>query len=268
MIMENKKNARKTALVTGASFGIGLEIARQLAAEGHDLILAARSAEKLAEVSAELSKQGVEVRVIASDLSVSGSALQLYQEIQRQKLRVDILVNNAGAGLHGLFQEMELSSVSGMMRLNMEALTELTRLFLPDMTQAGFGRVLNVASTAAFQPGPLMAAYYASKAYVLMFSEALSEEVRGSGVTVTVLCPGPTHSEFQKRAGMSHVELFTRFSMDARKVARDGIRGMHKGKTLVISGLLNNLLAFSIRFTPRFLIPKIVYSLQSGRLEK
>lgn len=266
--MEKKESSKRTALVTGASFGIGLEIARELAAGGHDLILAARNAEKLREVSSELEKTGARVWTVPIDLSVSGSAKRLFEDLKRQGLRVDVLINNAGIGMHGPFKDMELERVTAMLRLNMETLTELTHLFLPGMIRAGFGRILNVASTAAFQPGPLMAAYYASKAYVLMFSEALFEELRGSGVTVTALCPGPTHSEFQKRAGMSHVELFTRFSMDARKVARDGVQGMNRGRSLVISGLKNNLLAFSVRLAPRFLIPKIVFSLQSGRLEK
>ncbi len=262
------KRSGKTALVTGASFGIGLEITRELAAEGHDLVLAARNTEKLSAVAGELKSLGASVHVITADLSVSGSARRLFDEIKRRGLQVDILVNNAGVGMHGPFKDMALEDVTAMLRLNMEALTELTHLFLPAMTRSGFGRILNVASTAAFQPGPLMAAYYASKAYVLLFSEAIAEELRGTGVTVTTLCPGPTHSEFQKRAGMAHVELFTRFSMDARKVARDGVRGMNRGRSLVISGALNNLLAFSLRFTPRFLTPKIVYSLQSGRLGK
>lgn len=266
--MDMMKRSGKTALVTGASFGIGLEIARELAAEGHDLVLASRNAEKLSEVAAELKGLGAGVHVVTSDLSVSGSARRLFEEIERRGLRVDILVNNAGIGMHGPFKDMALEGVTAMLRLNMEALTELTHLFLPAMIRAGFGRVLNVASTAAFQAGPLMASYYASKAYVLMFSEAIAEELRGTGVTVTALCPGPTHSEFQKRAGMSHVELFTRFSMDARKVARDGVRGMNRGRSLVIAGFFNNLLAFSVRLTPRFLTLKIVYSLQSGRLGK
>lgn len=256
-----------TALVTGASYGIGLEMARELAAGRHDLILAARNIDKLNEVARELSASGIRVEVIRADLSSPGAAQALYDEVHKRGLKVDFLINNAGSGLHGHFADMKLSEVTSMLRLNIEALTELAHLFLQDMRKAGSGRILNIASTAAFQPGPLMACYYASKAYVLNFSEALSEELRGTGITVTALCPGPTHSEFQKRAGMSHIEIFTRFSMETRKVARDGVQGMLKGRRLVIAGFLNNLMTFMVRFSPRFLTPRIVYSLQAGRLQ-
>ncbi|MBU3758825.1 MAG: SDR family oxidoreductase [Candidatus Omnitrophica bacterium] len=255
-----------TALVTGASFGIGLEMARELAARGHNLVLAARNIEKLREVSRELSSASIRVEILQTDLSQSGAARALYDELKRRGIKIDILINNAGSGIHGHFTDMDWQAVSAMLRLNIESLTELTHLFLRDFLEARAGRILNVASTAAFQPGPLMACYYASKAFVLSFSEALCEELRDSAVTVTALCPGPTHSEFQKRAGMGHVELFTRFSMKTRQVARDGVQAMLKGKRLVVSGWLNNLLVFLIRFSPRFLTPKLVYSFQSGRL--
>ncbi len=266
--MKAKTKIKETALVTGASFGIGLEMARVLAREGHDLVLVARSVEKLNEVARELEKEGVKIHILVRDLSLPGSAKSLYEEVVSQGYPVSWLINNAGHGLHGRFDEMDPARITGMLRLNIESLTELTRFFIPGMRSAGYGRILNVASTAAFQPGPLMAAYYASKAYVLMFSEAVAEELRGSGVKVSTLCPGPTHSEFQERAGMGHVELFKRFSMDPLKVAKAGVHGMKKGKRVIIPGLLNKILAFSTRLSPRWLIPKIVYALQAGRAEK
>jgi short-subunit dehydrogenase len=256
----------QTALVTGASYGIGLEFARIFAREGFDLVLVARSSEKLEEIAAEVRKvYGSQVRNIVKDLSAPGAAHELFQEVQRAGLAVDVLVNNAGVGTHGFFLETSRDKELAMLRLNIEALTDLCKLFLPAMARKKSGKILNVASTAAFQPGPLMAVYYASKAYVLSFSEALSHELAGTGVTVTCLCPGPTRSEFQKTAGIGHVKLFTYAAMKAAPVAEAGYRGLMRGKRLVIPGLLNKIMAFSVRLTPRWLVPAIVRYLQEER---
>jgi len=255
-----------TALVTGASGGIGEELARLFASDGHDLVLVARSGDKLARLAEELSgKHGVGARVLARDLARAGAPREIFEELARENVAVDALVNNAGVGSYGLFAETDLESELALLQINVVALTHLTKLFLPAMIARGRGYVLNVASTAAFQPGPLMAVYYASKGYVLSFSEALANETEGTGVTVSALCPGPTETGFVAAAGMGDSKLFDRGAMDARTVAVEGYRGMLKGKTLVIPGLRNNLLARSIGFFPRSLVTKVVRGIQEKR---
>lgn len=245
------------ALVTGASGGIGLELARLLAAQGHELHLVARRADALEAAAAELGRD--RVRVHAADLTRPGAAAALAEAVPR----VDVLVNNAGVGNFGPFAEADLDRTLGMIQLNVAALTELTRRYLPGMVATGRGRVLNVASTAAFQPGPLMAVYYATKAYVLSFSEALAEELRGSGVTVTALCPGPTASGFQAGADMEASKLVKGRSLPtAAEVARDGLRAMDAGKVVHVSGVRNKVLASSIRVTPRPVVRRLVHRLQ------
>ena len=257
---------KQTALITGASFGIGMELAKIFAREGFDLVLVARSGDKLREAAAEIERShGVKTYCIVKDLTAAGAALDVFNETGSRGIRVDVLVNNAGVGLHGYFQETPREKELAMVRLNVEALTDLCKLFLPGMIGCGKGKILNVASTAAFQPGPLMAVYYATKAYVLSFSEALAHELSGTGVTVTCLCPGPTRSEFQKTAGIGHVKIFTHASMGAAPVAEAGYRGLMKGKKLVIPGLLNKIMAFSVRLTPRWLVPAVVRYLQEER---
>jgi uncharacterized protein len=253
------KNAAAVALITGASDGIGYELAKCFAGERHDLILVARNEEKLKIVAAEIAAAyGVRVSHLVQDLSVPDGVQQIFSEVQRQGVVIDFLVNNAGAGTYGFFAETDLGRELRMMQLNMSSVTALTKLVLPEMLKRRRGRILNVASTAAFQPGPLMAVYYASKAYVLSFSEALANELQGSGVTVSVLCPGPTSSGFQRSAGMESSKLFRRGVMQATEVAEIAYRQFMRGQTTIIPGLRNKIFALSVRLGPRKLVPMIV----------
>ncbi len=246
------------ALVTGASSGIGLEFARLLAADQHSLTLVARSGDKLDKIAAELGG----AQVIAADLAAPDAA----STIVSQAPSVDILVNNAGVGDFGPFAKTELDKQLAMIDLNVRALTELTHAYLPGMLERGNGRILNVASTASFQPGPLMAVYYATKAYVLSFSEALSEETRGSGVTVTALCPGPTASGFQAAADLEHSRLVAgRKLPTAAAVAEQGYKAMMKGSAVEVTGLQNKVMAASVRFTPRPVLRRLVHRIQATK---
>ena len=249
-----------TALVTGATGGIGLELARELARGGYDLVLVARRERELREVADGLAREhGVRAFTAVADLSDPAGPDRVAAEAERLAGPVDVLVNNAGYAQYGAFVEADAEEEARMVQLNVAALTRLTRLFLPGMVARGRGRVLNVASTAAFMPGPLMAVYYASKAYVLSLSEALAEETRGTGVTVTALCPGPTETGFQARAGMEESKLVRgKKIMDSATVAREGVRGMLAGEPVVIPGAINRLQAMSPRFLPRRLIPRMV----------
>jgi uncharacterized protein len=259
---------RKTALITGASFGIGLELARIFAREGYNLVLVARSADKLRQLASELEKaNGTRSLILATDLTEPGASAYVLDQTTRADIQVDVLVNNAGFGQYGLFVDNDLEECLRQIQLNVTTLTHLTRLYLPAMIERAeiektTGRILNVASTAAFQPGPLMAVYFATKAYVLHFSEALANELNGSGVTVTCLCPGPTATEFQKRANATGVRLMKMGTMDARTVAEDGYRALLAGKPVVISGFRNWLLAQSVRFSPRRLVTAIARKTQ------
>jgi uncharacterized protein len=255
------------ALITGASSGIGLELAKIFAREGNDLALVARSEEKLKNIAEDLQKTyGVQVKYYAKDLSVSSAPEEIFNVLQSEGRNIDILVNNAGFGWRGNFTHMELPDVLEMIQVNITALTHLTKLFLPGMIQRKQGKILNVASTAAFQPGPIMAVYYASKAYVLSFSEALSIELQGTGVTITTLCPGPTTTNFGRRAGFSNKKILGGLlSMDSQTVALDGYKGLMKGKPLVISGWKNRLGVQLIRFMPRPLPAKIIEKVQQQR---
>ncbi|MGB8580589.1 MAG: SDR family oxidoreductase [Candidatus Sulfotelmatobacter sp.] len=248
-----------TALITGASGGIGYELAKLFAGDHYNLVLAARSGDRLNHVACELREQfGVTVKTVTLDLAADQAVTMLFEQLKAEGLTVDVLVNNAGFGVFGDFAEMAEQEVLGQIQLNVTALTHLTRLFLPAMIAGRQGKIMNVASTAAFQPGPLMAVYYATKAYVLSFSEALANEVAGTGVVVSCLCPGATDTNFQKRAGMENSRLFKKIgAMNAEKVARDGYRGLMAGKTLVISGTRNWLVAESVRFAPRKLVTAI-----------
>ena len=254
------------ALVTGASSGIGLELSRLLATDRYELAIVAKQPERLAQVARELTTQyGARVVEIAADLSDPAAPAYIARELKRLGLTPDVLVNNAGFGLRGLFTEIDLGEQLQMVQVNVTALTHFTGLMLPGMLERRRGHVLNVASTAAFQPGPLMAVYYATKAYVLSFSEALANETSGSGVTVTALCPGPTATGFQKRAGMEGTRLFGGGVMDSAAVAREGYEGMMRGARIVIPGLRNRLLAQAVRFTPRRVVTQIARSLQERR---
>ncbi len=256
---------RKTALITGASGGIGEALARTLAQHGYNLILVARTISKLEALGTELStKNGVEAVSIASDLSAFDASEKLIQDLETRKLNVDVLVNNAGFGEYGEFATGDPIKQQQMISLNILTLTMLTRHLLPQMLERKFGRVMNVASVAAFMPGPLMSVYYASKAYVLSFSEALAEELLNTGVTVTALCPGPTESDFQARAAMEDSKLFQgKTLMTSREVAEQGVAALERGQRVVIPGIMNQIQAQASRFLPRAIVPGIVKNVQA-----
>jgi len=258
---------RQTALITGASGGIGLELARLFAAGGYDLVLVARSAGKLEELAGELRKHGGAVRLLAKDLARPESPEEVFRELEAAGVAVDVLVNNAGFATYGPFVELDLGRELEELQLNVVTLTHLTKKLLPGMLARRRGGVLNVASTAGFQPGPLMAVYYATKAYVISFSEALAEELSVTGVTVSVLCPGPTATGFQRRAGMEASKLFSGVMQvaDAAAVARAGYEGFRAGKRIVIPGLLNKVGVQSIRVSPRALVTRMVKRMQERR---
>jgi len=249
----------QTALITGASGGIGYELAKLFAKDHHNVVLVARSAPKLMQFADELQRQfSVSAKAVPLDLTAAPAPQFLFDQLQREGIIVDFLVNNAGYGVLGEFAKVPLEENLGQIQLNVTALTHLTKLFLGPMIERHSGKILNVASTAGFQPGPLMAVYYATKAYVILFSEALANELSGSGVTVTCLCPGATDTGFQGRAGVADTKLFRAIRpMDAKTVARDGYRGLMAGKTMVISGFRNWLLAESVRFSPRKLVTAV-----------
>ena len=252
-------------LVTGASTGIGRELATLCAAHKRNLVLLARSEDKLSSLAESLrSEHGVRVEVLVQDLSEPDAAEKTRAEITSRGLDVGALINNAGFGYLGPFQQAESSNQLEIVLVNITALTHLTRLFLPDMVARGRGQILNIASTAAFQPGPFMAVYYATKAYVLSFSEALTEELRGTGVTVTALCPGVTATGFQARARMADSGLIRLGTQDARFVAEVGYRAMVKGKAVAIPGRLNRFLALLVRLSPRFAVRRVVRRLNLG----
>ena len=258
---------RQTALITGASGGIGLELARLFAAGGYDLVLVARSTAKLEELAGELRKHGGAVRVLAKDLARPESPEEVFRELEAAGVAVDVLVNNAGFATYGPFVEIDLGRELEELQLNVVTLTHLTKKLLPGMLARRRGGVLNLASTAGFQPGPLMAVYYATKAYVISCSEALAEEMSGTGVIVSVLCPGPTATGFQRRAGMEASKLFSGVLQvaDAAAVARAGYEGFRAGKRIVIPGLINKVGVQSIRVSPRALATKLVKRMQERR---
>lgn len=252
----------RTALITGASAGLGLEFAKLFAADGHNLVLVARRQEKLEALADELeSAHGVEISVVAQDLSLPEAPQQVFDTVRDAGTHIDFLVNNAGLGNKGLFHESALEREMSMVHVNMGALTALTRLFLPGMIARGFGRVLNIASTAGFQAGPGMSVYFATKAYVISFSEGLSFELKGTGVTVTAHCPGATHTEFAKEAGIENTLLVKVGAADAPSTALDAYRAMNRGKVIAIHGFRNWFGAFMVRFSPRALIRSITAKL-------
>lgn len=253
---------RQLALITGASSGIGLDLAQLMAPE-FDLIITARNQAELEKIALELqTAHGNYVHTIPTDLTLPEAPQQIFTEIERRGLTVDILINNAGFGSYGAFAESAPKTSLDMVEVNIAALTALTRLALPGMIQRKRGKIMNVASTAGFQPGPLMAVYYATKAYVIMFSEAIANELKGSGVTVTCLCPGATATKFAGRANMEESRLFKLGAMKSRDVAIAGYKGMMSGKGMVIPGILNKTVAMSVRFSPRRMVTAISRSLQ------
>jgi short-subunit dehydrogenase len=244
---------RPLAVVTGASSGIGADLARELARHGHDLVLTARRTEPMLALADELKTLGAASTVISADLSKPGAGAALARDFDARGLTIDVLVNNAGLGAGGPFHESDPARVSEMLYVNVVALTELTRALLPAMVKRRGGRVMLVASTASFQPGPSMAVYCASKAFVLSFGEAISYELRGTGVTVTSLCPGPTRTEFTDVANTGSSMLFEgpgAAVMTSAEVARQGYRAMASGKRVHIAGLMNKVIAASGRFSP------------------
>ena len=244
---------KDTALITGASAGIGLELAKLFAADGHDLVLVARRADAMGKLADSLrAKHGIVVRIWPADLADPQAPRQLQERAVAEAVAVDILVNNAGFGAVGHFHELSPKRQLGIIDVNMRALTEMTYHFLPAMRERRRGRILNLGSIVGFLPGPYMAVYYASKAYVVSFSEALAEELIGSGITVTCLCPGYTATEFQKAAGIQKTGMLARLRpMPAATVARIGYRGLMAGRRLVVPGWGNRISVFGLRFSPR-----------------
>ena len=248
----------KVALITGASAGLGVEFARQLSKRGYRLVLAARRQDRLEAIAAEVG----DARVVVIDLSEPGAAARLVADCDSAGEEIDLLVNNAGFGLRGPFVRLDADRQREMIDLNVAALTDLCRLVAPRLAERKSGAILNVASTAAFQAGPKMAVYFASKAYVLSFTEALHEELKPHGVKVSALCPGPTRTEFGEVAGFGDDSRFDRIAMSADDVVRQGLDGLDKNKAVVITGALNKAGAWGTRFLPRSTIRRIAGALK------
>lgn len=256
----------KTALITGASGGIGLELARIHASEGGNLVLVARSGERLEAIKSEFeTRYNVSVRFLVSDLSLRHASKKVYDEITGHGIPIDYLINNAGFGDFGLFAQSDWDKQESMINLNITALAHMTRLFLPGMISRGGGKILNVASLAAFTPGPTMSVYFATKAFVLSFSEALNNELKGKNITVTTLCPGSTESRFHEVALGDPKLVKERKMMSAAEVAETGYRAMLSGKPVVIPGLKNSILAFASRFVPREMVVKSARKIQERK---
>lgn len=242
----------QTALITGASSGIGKALAKKFANSGYDVVVVARHEDMLEELAAELSLyRDISVTVIAKDLTREEAPQEIYDELKARKILVDVLVNDAGIGQRGVFHETDLQKSISIIRLNVEALTRLTSLFLKDMVARNSGKILNVGSAAGFEPGPLAAVYHASKAYVISFSEALAEEIKETDVQVTVICPGPTDTDFFRKAGMTDLQALNKDSvMEPQEVANIGYEGLIKGERLVIPVLRNKFVTMSRNFVP------------------
>ncbi len=258
-----KSTKRPIALITGGSSGIGLELAKLCAQNGYALVLVARDKDRLRRMGQALQKTyGVPVKTIVRDLSLDSASAGVYTELKRAHIVPDVLINNAGFGDWGEFVKSDPAKTLAMMKTNMVAVTALTRLILPDMSRRahghGKGRILNVASIAAFFPGPLMSVYYATKSYVLSWSEALSEELRGSEITVSVLCPAPTDTRFAAAAQTNRSALFKGKLLEAKDVAEDGYAGMQRGKSVIIPGMRNKAAIFVQRFLPRKAVVRYV----------
>ena len=266
----------KRVLITGASSGIGYELAKIYAENGHDLVIVARNRDKLGMLQKEIFEKiskNIKVTVIENDLSQENAAERLYNQIKSSNLKIDTLVNNAGAGIYGRFSEFGEETMKrndAMINLNIKAVVELTRLFLADMIKDGRGEILNVSSVAAFMPGPLMSTYYASKAFVQSFTEAVREEVRndvrGKNIKISVLCPGPTDTGFEKSSNLTESSLFEKMKvMTAKKVAEIGYKEFQKGKVVIIPGIFNRIAVFGTRFLSRKFVVKTAGKLQEKK---
>ena len=256
--------AKETALITGASSGIGLELAELFAADGSDLVLVARREDRLKELAERLeSEHGVKVHVLPKDLSEPKAPDEIFAQLKKEKIQVDVLVNNAGFGVKGIIPEIDLDQQLDMVQVNVKALTHLTRLFLPGMIDRGYGGVLNVGSLAAFQPGPNLAVYFATKAYVLSYTEALAEEISNPDIKISCLAPGPVRTEFGEKSDLEDSLLFKVSLMDSEPVVRAGYEGFRKGKVIVIPGLKQQIVPLLNRFTPRSMVRKIAKKLNA-----
>jgi len=257
---------KQTVLVTGASAGIGRALARQFARHGHDVVLVARREDALADAASEFEERyGVTATPLVHDLDVDGAAQALYDDVQDRDLDVGVLVNNVGVGTYGEFHETDLDAERSQLRLNVETLVVLTRLFLADFRERDRGKILNVGSTAGFVPGPKMAGYYASKAYVNSFSEALAVETRHAGVDVSVLCPGPVETEFQERAGMTDSLIGSVFTNDTESVAAAGYRGLLAGDTVILPSVASKFTYYGERIAPRPILRRAVDRVNGDR---
>ena len=251
-------STRNYTLITGASTGIGYELAKLFAKDRHNLILVARDEGKLETAKNELGKCNVEVKILSLDLSKSEDIQGLFNYVEMNKLNVDILVNNAGIGTFGDFSEIEWVKEEALIDINIKVLTKLTKYFLPKIIECKNGGILNVASTAAFCSGPRMAAYYASKAYVLNLTEAIYEECKDSGIRISCLCPGPVKTTFQDKAGIKKSESAKKYLMDAEEVAKVSYKDFKKGKLIIIPGMKNKLLVIGNKLLPRRISRKII----------
>ena len=260
------RKERKTALVTGASNGIGYDLGSIFAENGYDLVLVSRNKEKLLALANQAQQMfGVSAMVIQKDLTDPAAPFEIAEELRSKKIHIDVLVNNAGYGIMGRFGYTNPDEELNMIQLNVSAVAAMTQLFLPGMLQRGKGRILNVASTAGFQAGPLMTNYYATKSYVLSFSVGLAEEVRDRGVTVSVLCPGPTFTGFQERAGIKRRRLLGFTNTDSRIVARAGFEGLLAGTTIIVPGILNKIAVTASSLMSRSFVARMIMKFQRSK---
>lgn len=260
---------KKTVLVTGASSGIGMELAKIFANNGYNLVLVARRKAQLEKLSDELTKKHhILTTIITKDLSQSTSPDEIFKELKEKKIQIDILVNCAGTQIYGEFQKTDIEKELQLIQINMVSLTQLTKLAIEEMMKRGAGKVLNIGSTGSFAPAPLNAIYCATKAYVLNFSEGIATDLKGTGISVTTLCPGATRTEFAEKAKIQNTWLFNLSVMSAEKVAKIGYKALFKGKRVEIAGMSNKLLAFSIRFIPRWLVLKTGKMLMSPKVKR
>jgi len=256
--------AKETVLITGASSGIGMGLAKLFAVDGSDLVLVARREDRLNELAQELkSEHGIEVHVLPKDLSKKSAPKEIFTQLNKEKIQIDVVVNNAGFGNKGSIAELDTDLQVDMVQVNVAALTHLTSLFLPGIVERGYGGILNVGSLAGFQPGPNLAVYFATKAYVLSFTEALAEEISNPNIKISCLAPGPVRTEFGEKSDLEDSLLFKVSLMDMEPVVKAGYEGFRKGQTIVIPGLKQQIVPFLNRFTPRLLVRKIAKKLNS-----